>query len=218
MKTTVKGRYTVGEEIANAVSHGIGMLLSIAALVLLIIRAAFYAPNEAKAAYIVGFTIFGSSAILLYLFSTLYHALPLGAKKVFGIFDHCSIYILISGTYTAYCLTALRGAIGWTIFGTIWGLAVLGIIFYAVFGSRVRILSVITYISMGWLILFAIKPLKEHLSLISFRFLLIGGIVYTAGCIFYAAKKVKWMHSIWHFFVIGGTVMHFFSLFFSIPH
>ncbi|MGP1577381.1 MAG: PAQR family membrane homeostasis protein TrhA [Treponema sp.] len=217
MEKTIKRRYTIGEEIANAVSHGIGMLLSIAALVLLIIRAAFYAPIAEKAAYIVGFTIFGSSAILLYLFSTLYHALPLGAKKVFGIFDHCSIYILISGTYTAYCLTALRGAAGWIIFGVIWGLAVLGIIFYAVFGSRIRLLSVITYIPMGWLILFAVKPLKEQLPMISFRFLVIGGVVYTAGCIFYAAKKVKWMHTIWHFFVMGGTIMHFFSLLFSIP-
>ncbi|MGP1593925.1 MAG: PAQR family membrane homeostasis protein TrhA [Treponema sp.] len=216
MKKIPEKRYTIGEEIANAVSHGIGVLLAIAALVLLIIRAAFYAPDGEKAAYIIGFTIFGSSAILLYLFSTLYHALPLGAKKVFGVFDHCSIYILISGTYTAYCLTALRGVAGWTIFGIIWGLAVLGIVFYSVFGSRIRILSVITYIPMGWLILFAVKPLKEQLPLVSFRFLVIGGVVYTVGCIFYAAKKIKWMHSIWHLFVIGGTVMHFFSLFFSL--
>lgn len=215
MHTNERKRYSVGEEIASAVTHGIGALLSIAALVLLVVKAAFYAPAGEKAAYIVGFSIFGASAILLYLFSTLYHALPAGAKKVFGIFDHCSIYVLIAGTYTAYCLTALRGAAGWIIFGIIWGLAVLGIVIYAVFGSKVRVLSVITYIPMGWLIIFAVKPLKEQLSLVSFQFLVAGGVIYTIGCLVYAAKKIKWTHSIWHLFVMGGTVMHFFSLYFS---
>ena len=123
MAHVITKRYTTGEEIVNAITHGVGTLLSIAGLVLLIIRAVHYAPDEYRARCIVGFTIFGSSLIILYLFSTLYHALPLGTKKVFGIFDHCSIYILIAGTYTAYCLTALRGAVGWSIFGVIWGLA-----------------------------------------------------------------------------------------------
>ena len=216
MTETIKKRYTIGEEIANAVTHGIGVLLSIAALVLLIVRAAKHAPPAFKASHVVGFTIFGSSLIILYLFSTLYHALPLGAKKVFGIFDHCSIYILIGGTYTAYCLTALRGAIGWTIFGIIWGAAVVGIVFYAVFGSRMRLLSLFTYSPMGWVVVVAIKPLTERLPAISFRFLVLGGVLYTAGCIFYALKKVKWMHGIWHLFVLGGSIMHFFSLYFSI--
>ncbi|UTY24749.1 PAQR family membrane homeostasis protein TrhA [Treponema denticola] len=212
----IKRRYSIGEEIANAVTHGIGVGLSIAALVLLIIRAARYAPPDLKAGYVVGFTIFGASLIILYLFSTLYHALPLKAKKVFGIFDHCSIYILIAGTYTAYCLSALNGAVGWTIFGIIWGMAVLGIVLYSILGSRVRVLSVITYIPMGWLIIFAARPLKEQLPLLSFKFLIVGGIIYTAGCIFYAMKKVKWAHSIWHLFVIGGSIMHFFSLYYSL--
>ncbi|MEL3905924.1 MAG: hemolysin III family protein [Treponema sp.] len=216
MSQAVKKRYSTGEEIVNAVTHGIGTLLSIAALVLLIIRAVYYAPAPYTVSYIVGFTIFGSSLIILYLFSTLYHALPLGAKTVFGIFDHCSIYILIAGTYTGYCLTVLRGGAGWTIFGIIWGLAVLGIVLYSIFGSRVRILSVVTYIPMGWLIIFAVKPLKNQLPLLSFRFLMLGGIIYTAGCIFYAMKKIKWMHGVWHLFVIAGSVMHFFSLYFSI--
>nr|WP_314781332.1 hemolysin III family protein [uncultured Treponema sp.] len=212
----IKRRYSIGEEIANAVTHGIGAGLSVAALVLLIIRAVRYAPPELKAGYVVGFTIFGASLIILYLFSTLYHALPLKAKKVFGIFDHCSIYVLIAGTYTAYCLSALHGAVGWTIFGIIWGMAVLGIVLYSIFGSRVRVLSVITYIPMGWLIIFAARPLKEQLPLLSFRFLIVGGIIYTAGCIFYAMKKVKWAHSIWHLFVIAGSIMHFFSLYYSL--
>ena len=203
MARIITKRYTTGEEILNAVTHGIGTLLSIAALVLLIIRAVYYAPEEYRARCIVGFSIFGSSLIILYLFSTLYHALPLGAKTVFGIFDHCSIYILIAGTYTAYCLTALRGAVGWAIFGVFWGLAVIGIVLYA-------------YIPMGWLIIFAAKPLKEQLPSMSFRFLLLGGALYTVGCIFYAMKKIKWMHGIWHIFVLAGSVMHFFSIYYSI--
>lgn len=216
MAQKISKRYTTGEEILNAITHGVGVLLSIAALVLLIVRAVMYAPDEYKAQCIIGFTIFGASLIILYLFSTLYHALPLGTKKLFGIFDHCSIYILIAGTYTAYCLTALRGAVGWLIFGIIWGLAVVGIVLYAVFGSRVRVLSVITYIPMGWLIIFAAKPLREQLSLLSFRYLVVGGLVYTVGCVFYAMKKVKWMHGIWHLFVLGGSIMHFFSIYYSI--
>lgn len=209
-------RYSLGEEIVNAITHGIGAGLSIAALVLLIVRAAKYAPSDLRASYIVGYTIFGSSLIILYLFSTLYHALPLKTKKVFGIFDHCSIYILIAGTYTAYSLTVLHGAVGWTIFGIIWGLAVLGIVLYSIFGSKVRILSVITYIPMGWLIIFAARPLKAQLSAFSFKFLILGGVIYTAGCIFYAMKKIKWAHAIWHLFVIGGSIMHFFSLYFCL--
>jgi len=215
-KQVLKRRYSLGEEIANAITHGIGAGLSIAALVLLTIRAAKYAPSDLRASYIVGYIIFGSSLIILYLFSTLYHALPLKAKKVFGIFDHCSIYVLIAGTYTAYCLTVLHGAVGWTIFGIIWGLAVLGIVLYSIFGSKVRILSVVTYIPMGWLIIFAARPLKAHLSNLSFKFLILGGIIYTVGCIFYAMKKIKWTHGIWHLFVMGGSIMHFFSLYFSL--
>lgn len=216
MAQAISKRYTTGEEILNAITHGIGALLSIAALVLLILKAVFSAPVEYKAQCVVGFTIFGSSLVILYVFSTLYHALPLGAKKLFGIFDHCSIYILIAGTYTAYCLTALRGAVGWVIFGVIWGLAVVGIALYAVFGSRVRVLSVVTYIPMGWLIIFATKPLSEQLPLLSFRYLIVGGLVYTVGCVFYALKKIKWMHGVWHLFVLGGSIMHFFSIYYSI--
>lgn len=216
MQDDIKRRYSIGEEIGNAVTHGIGAGLSAAALVLLIIRAVRWAPHDLKVSYIVGFTVFGSALIILYLFSTLYHALPLKAKTVFGIFDHCSIYVLIAGTYTAYCLTVLHGAAGWTIFGIIWGMAAAGIALYSVFGSRIRALSVITYIPMGWLIIFAIRPLKEQLPLLSFRFLFLGGLAYTVGFIFYALKKIKWSHGVWHLFVMAGSIMHFFSLYFSI--
>ena len=214
-KSSMK-RYTCGEEVANAITHGIGAALAVAALVLLIVRAAYYAPQGHTAAYVTGFTLFGSSLIILYLVSTLYHALPQGAKAVFGILDHCSIYVLIAGTYTAFCLGPLYGSVGWTIFGIIWGCAVVGIVCYAVFGSRIRVLSFITYIPMGWLILFALRPLKSSLPLISFKFLVIGGMLYTLGTVFYALKKVKWMHSVWHLFVLAGSIMHFFSIFFSI--
>lgn len=210
-------RYSIGEEIFNSITHGIGVGLAIAGLVLLIVRAVRYAPSEFVASYVTGVSLFGASMIILYLMSTLYHALtPYGAKKVFAIFDHCSIYILIAGTYTPFCIAFLRGAIGWTIFGIIWGLAVLGIVFYSIFGSRMRVLSVITYILMGWLVIFAFKPMKAVLSTTSIAFLLSGGVAYMVGVIFYALKKIKWTHCIWHLFVLMGTVLHFFSIFWAI--
>ncbi len=215
---SIKARYTLGEEIASAITHGIGTALSIAGLVLLIVKAA-YAPDNYKASYIVSFTIFGTSLIILYAASTLYHALknPI-AKKVFGVFDHSSIYLLIAGTYTAYCLTVLRGALGWTIFGIIWGLAATGITFYAIFGSKMRTLSAITYIPMGLIILLVACPVKTNLIAISgdntsWYCLLIGGACYLVGTAFYAMKKIKWTHSVWHLFVIAGSTMHFFSFY-----
>ncbi len=208
-------RYSIGEEIANAITHGIGAGLSVAALVL---RAVQYAPEGQRGAYVTGFTIFGVTLIILYMMSTLYHALtPEKAKKVFSIMDHSSIYLLIAGTYTAFCLSVLRGPVGWTVFGIIWGLTAAGVSLYAVFGNRLRAASVVTYILMGWLIVFAFKPLREGLPRISIVFLMVGGGAYTLGCIFYAMKKVKWMHSIWHLFVLGGSIMHFFSVYFSVP-
>ena len=214
-KEAVKRRYSIGEEIGNAVTHGVGAGLSIAGLVLLIIRAALYAPASYHALYVVGFTLFGSSLVVLYLFSTLYHALPLGAKKVFGIFDHISIYILIAGTYTGFCMGPLHEKGLWLLVA-IWAIALVGIVFYAIFGSKVRILSVITYIVMGWLVVAMIRPIRLVLPKVSFVFLLAGGACYTLGCIFYAMKKHKWMHFIWHLFVLAGSVCHFFSVFFSI--
>jgi len=221
-QAATKKRYSVGEEIANSITHGVGAALSIAGLVLLIIQAARFAPPPHKVAYIVGFVIFGVSLIVLYLASTLYHALtnPL-AKKVFGVFDHSSIYLLIAGTYTPYCLTALRGALGWVIFGVIWGLSILGITFYAIFGSRMRRLSAITYVPMGLLIVLASTPMRANLAAISgsnlsWYFLLIGGACYIVGTAFYAMKKIKWTHFIWHLFVIAGSVFHFFSVYLSI--
>ncbi|HKL86012.1 MAG TPA: hemolysin III family protein [Treponemataceae bacterium] len=215
-------RYSLGEEIGSAVTHGVGTLLSIAGLVLLILRAAWYAPAEYKVSYIVGFIIFGVSLIILYISSTLYHALTNHlAKKVFGILDHCSIYVLIAGTYTAYCLTALRGPLGWTLFGIIWGLAIIGITFYAIFGSRLRKLSASTYIPMSLIIIFAGNTIKLRLtamsgSILSWYLLLIGGAFYIVGTAFYSMKKIKWTHFVWHFFVMAGSIFHFFSVFLMI--
>ena len=210
-------RYSLGEEIFNSITHGIGAGLAIAALVLLIVKAAIESPHGLKAYYVTSWTLFGSSLVILYLMSTLYHALtPPKAKSVFSIFDHASIYILIAGTYTPFCLASLNGALGWTLFGIIWGLAVIGITLYSVFGNKLRTASVITYILMGWLIIFAFKSMYRVLPNISIMFLIGGGLAYTAGVLFYAMKNRKWMHSIWHLFVMAGSVLHFFAVYFSI--
>lgn len=208
--------YSRSEEIANAITHGIGTLLAIAALVILVVRAELFAPTNDKNYFIASFCVFGFSMIFLYLMSTLYHSLLLTkAYPVFERLDHSAIYVLIAGTYTAYCLTALRGNVGWWIFGLIWGLAFIGITFYAIFGSKLRVFSLFTYILMGWIIVLAANPLKAVISNRSWTLLLAGGIVYTGGAVIYALKKIKWTHPIWHLFVMGGTTLHFFSVLYS---
>ena len=208
--------YRLDEEIANAVTHGIGALLSIAALVILILRAALYAPEDQKNYYLLSFSIFGFSMFFLYLTSTLYHSLlKTKAYPVFERLDHSAIYVLIAGTYTAYCLTALRNSVGWWMFGIIWGLAAVGIALYTVFGSKMRVVSVFTYILMGWIIVFAADPLKAVISNWSWTLLLAGGIVYTGGAAVYALRKVRWTHPLWHLFVLGGTTLHFLSVLYS---
>lgn len=216
-EAAIPKRYSLGEEIFNSISHGVGAGLSIAGLALLIVRAVYFAPRTGIGFYITGFTVFGVTLIILYLMSTLYHALTLyHVKKVFGIFDHSSIYLLISGTYTPFCLGALRQQGGWWLFGLIWGFAIIGITLYAVFGSKMRLFSGITYVIMGWLIVFARKLLTASVPLITMQFLLAGGVAYTVGIIFYALKKLKWTHCIWHLFVLAGSILHFFSIYYSI--
>lgn len=210
---TLPKPYNLGEEIANAITHGIGVFLSIAALVILIVKAVSHAPADEITYYVVSFCVFGFSMIFLYLMSTLYHSLlKTRAYPVFERLDHSAIYVLIAGTYTAYCLTALRGSVGWWLFGTIWVLAAIGISLYAVFGSKLRIVSLFTYIAMGWIIVFAANPLKAVISNNSWTLLIAGGVVYTGGAAVYALKKIKWTHPIWHLFVLGGTTLHFFSI------
>ena len=208
--------YTLGEEIFSAVSHGVGSLIGIAALVLMIV---FAATTNSSALDIVGVSIFGATLILLYTISTLYHSLtPEKAKKVFKVLDHCSIYLLIAGTFTPICFSCLAST-GYKmiiLISAIWAVAILGVVLYACFPNRFKVLNVALYVIMGWSIVFMIKDLiavlKVANSMSTLYFLLAGGIAYTVGVIFYALKKVKYFHSIFHLFVLGGSICHFFAV------
>jgi len=202
-----------GEEIGNAISHGVGLGLSIAALVILIYIGVKYGDSR----YVVSYSIYGSSLVILYLASTLYHSVPEGkVKDIFKIFDHSAIFLLIAGTYTPITLIALKGRLGTTLFVVVWTIAFLGIVFKMFFSKKYKKLSTMMYLLMGWLIIFAIKPLLTNLNTISTIFLVSGGIVYSLGTIFYLWKNLKFNHLIWHFFVLGGSVCHFFMMYFLI--
>lgn len=201
--------YTLGEEIFNSVSHGVGILLSIAALVLLIVFAVLYSDGFGLA----GALVYGISLIILYTMSTVYHIVQHpGAKKILRIFDHCSIFILIAGTYTPYLLGPLRGKTGWIIFGIIWGVTVIGVILNAISLEKFKKLSLVCYVLMGWGIALSIKPLAANVALPGIVLLISGGLVYTAGVIFYTMKNHRYMHSVWHLFVLAGSVCHYFSI------
>lgn len=204
---------SIKEEIANAITHGLGVLLSIPALVVLIIFAVKYGDIW----HVVSFSIFGSTMFLLYLFSTLLHSITHPtAKKVFAILDHSAIYLLIAGTYTPFVLVTLRGWIGWTIFGIVWGLAIIGIVFKIFFVERFMILSTVCYCLMGWMIIVAIKPIYESIGFNDFMLLLTGGIFYTVGAVFYVWRKLPYNHAIWHLFVLAGSASMFFSILFYV--
>ncbi len=207
-------KYTLGEEIFNSITHGAGALLSIAGAVVLIIFAAIYSDAWA----VVSSSIYGASLIILYTMSTLYHAITnVKAKKVFRILDHNTIFFLIAGTYTPYVLVPLRGPLGWTMFGLIWGAAILGITLTSINLEKFKIFSMICYLAMGWAVVATIKPLMESISSLSLIFLMIGGAFYTIGVIFYVMqKKFKYMHSIWHIFTVGGSIFHYFSIMLAI--
>jgi len=197
------------EETANAITHGLGALLAIAALVLLVV----FSSLEGTVWHIVGFSIFGATMVILYTMSTLYHGLRGNApKKLFQKFDHMSIYLLIAGTYTPFCLTILNGWLGWTIFGIVWGCAVGGIIVKAFYTGKGEIISTILYLTMGWVIVFFIKPVYEAMSPAGFILLLTGGISYTFGVYFFVKNKIRYSHSVWHLFVLGGSTLHFFAV------
>ncbi len=204
---------TLGEEIFNSITHGIGALLSIAALVILTV----IAVNKGNAWHVVSFTIFGSSLFLLYLSSTLYHSFTKQKiKNLFARFDHAAIFLLIAGTYTPFVLTTIRGPLGWTLFGIIWGLALTGIVIRSIFLTRFRKLMVGIYVAMGWLFLIAVVPMVRNLPAASIAFLFIGGGLYSLGVIFYAWRNLKYGHGIWHLFVLAGSIMHFFSVLYSL--
>lgn len=203
-------RQTLGEEIANGITHGIGAALATAALTILVVFAALKGDTWR----IVSFSIYGASLVLMYISSTLYHSITnLKAKRYFRIMDHSSIFLLIAGTYTPITLIALRGTgWGWTIFGLIWGLAILGILFKLMFYGKLEKLSVVFYILMGWLAVVAIKPMIANLPTGLLLWIAIGGLSYTLGIIFYAWTKLPYSHSIWHLFVLGGSISHFFGI------
>ena len=204
--------YTLGEEIANAVTHGIASALAIAAAVVIIVAAA----KTRDPWKIVSASIYGFSLILLYTMSTLYHSFPVGkTKSVFRVFDHASIFILIAGSYTPFTLVTLRGPIGWVLFGITWGSAIIGVALNAISVDRFDKLSLVCYIASGWCVLFTIKPLIETLAFNGLMLLVAGGVMYTIGIIFYKLRH-KYMHSIWHVFVFLGSLFQYFCILFYV--
>lgn len=209
-KTMESGIFSLREETLNAISHGIGFILSITGLCLLIV----YSSIKGTAWHIVGCTIFGSSLVILYLASTLYHSCrKVRHKSFFRLLDHICIYILIAGTYTPFTLTYLRGGWGWTLFGLVWGLALAGIILKSLFKHRYDFISTAGYVLMGWLIVIAIKPMLALVPGWCLLWLCIGGACYTLGVLFYLQSDKPYFHTVWHIFVMGGSICHFFSIF-----
>jgi hemolysin III len=197
-----------GEEIANSISHGIGLGGALIGTPFLIM----HAVRQGDAGFIVGTSVFSMSTILLYLASTLYHAWPIGkVKRCFRIIEHSAIFILIAGTYTPLALGILRGAFGWTLFGVIWGLAIAGVVLKAFYKTAHPILSTCLYLLMGWLLVIAVKPLFARMPAAGLFLLSAGGLSYTAGVAFFATdSRLKYGHLIWHLFVIAGTTCHYF--------
>jgi len=205
--------YSPLEEKLNIITHAIGIVLAITALVLLVVHSSL----NGNAWHIVSFSIFGASLIILYSSSTSYHmAKSPKLRSRLRINDHASIYVLIAGTYTPFTLVTLNGALGWTIFGLSWGFALTGIILKVFFTGKYNIISTLMYVLMGWAIVFAIKPLIDNLSFEGLLWLFIGGIAYTIGAVLYAIKKLKFNHAIFHVFVLLGSFSHFVSVYFYI--
>jgi hemolysin III len=198
------------EEMVNAIIHGIGIPLSIAALILLVLKG-FKSQNYINLATLI---VFGLSLFIMYTMSTLYHALMPGrAKRVFVRLDHCSIYILIAGTYTPFCLIILKGKVGWTLFAFQWGLALIGIIFKSIWIDRWVAAATVVYAIMGWSIIFVLQTLLTSIPFEGFILLLTGGILYTLGIIFFALPLFKYHHGVWHLFVLAGSIAHFFCIY-----
>ena len=202
-----------GEEVANSLSHGIGAALGIAALVILVVFAAL----QGDPWRVVSFAIYGSTLIILFMASTLYHGIQHpGAKSILERFDHAGIYLLIAGTYTPILLVSMRGAWGWSLFGVIWGIAALGAGYEISSARKKGKFSVIAYILMGWLCVIALRQLLISVSPGGLAWLAAGGLLYTAGVIFYVWHKLPYNHAIWHLFVLGGSICHFFAMLFYV--
>ena len=213
--TGVAPTSTLGEEIANSITHGIGVALAVTGLVVMVV----FASLTGDPWQIVACSIFGASMVLLYTASTLYHSISQPrAKAMLRVFDHCAIFLLIAGTYTPFTLVNLRGPWGWSLFGVVWGCALAGIVLRTVVGNRWRALSVVLYVVMGWVAVVAVKPLLGAVEPGGLILMVLGGLAYTVGIVFYAWRKLPYHHAIWHGFVLVGSALHFFAiLFYVIP-
>lgn len=208
--------YSFAEEVANAVTHGIAALLSIAALVVMLW---YTVTRSGDTNAIVSASIFGSAMIILYTASTLYHAVPVGRlKQILQVFDHGAIYLMIAGSYTPFCLVSLKGPVGWTLCAVVWSIALFGMIFQPLLMKRADWLNCILYLLLGWCVVLVIKPLIATLATTGLWLLVAGGIVYSVGVVFYLCEKIPFNHAIWHLFVLAGTTLQFFSvLFYVLP-
>ena len=207
--------YTLGEEVAHALTHGFGVVLAIVGLTVLVARSAVYGNTW----HVTVSAIFGATLVLMYAASTLFHSIPLPrAKHILRVIDHSSIYLLIAGTYTPFTLVTLHGPLGWSMFGLTWGLAAAGVVFKIYSTGRYEKLSLFIYLAMGWCIVIAVKPLMHALPIGGLALLLLGGLSYSFGVIFYVWERLRYHHAIWHAFVLGGSVLQYFAvLFYVIP-
>ncbi|WP_414838418.1 PAQR family membrane homeostasis protein TrhA [Carnobacterium sp. TMP28] len=206
-------RYLIINEVFNAITHGIGLGLSIAGLVILLYKAA----NNGTTIELFSYIVYGSTLMLLYLCSTLYHSLSFTrARKLFKVFDHMSIFLLIAGTYTPYTLITIGGSLGWTLFGIVWSIAFIGVMYKALWINHLQKYSTWLYIMMGWICVFALKPIYIGLGFNGFLLLLSGGLSFTIGAIFYSLRNVRFMHVVWHLFVLAGTIFMYFSILFYV--
>ena len=209
----IKRKYTLGEEIFSSVSHGVGACLSIAGTVVLLVFSVIYG----NALAVVSSSIYGASLIILYTMSTLYHSFTNEkVKHFFQIMDHNTIFLLIAGTYTPITLYILGGVTGWVLFSIVWVASIIGITLNSINMEKAKIPSLVCYIATGWVIIFAIKPLIAKVPLLSALFLVLGGVIYTVGIVFYVIKKVKYFHPIWHIFTVLGSAFHYFSILIAI--
>lgn len=208
-RTLTQHLYSMGEEIMNSITHGIGAALSVAGLTVLVVLAVLYG----NVTQVVSFSIYGGSLIVLYLASTLYHSFQQPkVKRVLKFIDHAAIFFLIAGTYTPFLLLGVQGAWGWTFLVVIWGIAILGVSFKAIFFNRMQKASVMLYILMGWLSVLILRSLLDNIPVGGLIWLGLGGAAYTIGVIFYAMKKVPYMHGVWHLFVLAGSLCHYFAI------
>ncbi|HEV7508400.1 MAG TPA: hemolysin III family protein [Thermoanaerobaculia bacterium] len=202
-------QYSLREEIAHSATHGLGIVLSIVGLIAMVV----VSERSGDVRHVVASIVYGVTLILLYLASTLYHGIPSpNAKRVLKVLDHSAIYLLIAGTYTPFTLISLRGGWGWTLFGLVWGMALLGITLKIAAIGRFQWLSIALYLGMGWLVVVALKPLIEAVSPAGVRLLFLGGVSYTLGVLFYKWRRLPYHHAVWHLFVLAGSVFHYFAV------